>query len=300
MMRAALLVCGVIAVAGLLAHGTATPVRSEGAPGGRVMPVPKPGGGASAERAPRLRLGLPQFGRGSADPKKARLLAAYPGAFAIEGNTVVFPSGERIVWDDGRDKTAAELLTNADVEDMFAYPYPTAAAGPVEPPRAHDPGRVRSQAFFKALYGSSAGAVRQSVRTVPWLPSLGGGSLAVTTRFGIDRKIERISAELERLPARFHGYLKPPAGAFLWRQIAGTNRLSVHSFGAAVDIATANANYWRWDGAPAGGPFPYRNQIPLEIVDVFEAHCFIWGGRWYHYDTMHFEYRPELLPRCER
>ncbi|MDD5211432.1 MAG: M15 family metallopeptidase, partial [Sulfuricurvum sp.] len=26
---------------------------------------------------------------------------------------------------------------------------------------------------------------------------------------------------------------------------------------------------------------------------------FIWGGRWYHYDTMHFEYRPELLaPSC--
>ena len=26
-----------------------------------------------------------------------------------------------------------------------------------------------------------------------------------------------------------------------------------------------------------------------------EAEGFIWGGRWYHYDTMHFEYRPELL-----
>ena len=21
----------------------------------------------------------------------------------------------------------------------------------------------------------------------------------------------------------------------------------------------------------------------------------IWGGRWFHYDTMHFEYRPELI-----
>jgi hypothetical protein len=28
---------------------------------------------------------------------------------------------------------------------------------------------------------------------------------------------------------------------------------------------------------------------------VFEKHGFIWGGKWYHYDTMHFEYRPELL-----
>ena len=30
-------------------------------------------------------------------------------------------------------------------------------------------------------------------------------------------------------------------------------------------------------------------------VRVFEKHWFIRGGRWHHYDTMHFEYRPELL-----
>lgn len=39
------------------------------------------------------------------------------------------------------------------------------------------------------------------------------------------------------------------------------------------------------------------NRIPPEIVAVFERHGFIWGGRWRHFDTMHFEYRPELLPR---
>ena len=40
----------------------------------------------------------------------------------------------------------------------------------------------------------------------------------------------------------------------------------------------------------------YKNRIPMEIVRIFEKHGFIWGGRWSHYDTMHFEYRPELLP----
>ena len=43
----------------------------------------------------------------------------------------------------------------------------------------------------------------------------------------------------------------------------------------------------------------WKNKIPQEIVDAFEAEGFIWGGRWAHYDTMHFEYRPELLsPLC--
>ena len=43
------------------------------------------------------------------------------------------------------------------------------------------------------------------------------------------------------------------------------------------------------------GRVKYKNEIPWEIVRVFEAHGFVWGGKWYHYDTMHFEYRPEIL-----
>ena len=35
--------------------------------------------------------------------------------------------------------------------------------------------------------------------------------------------------------------------------------------------------------------------VPLPVVEAFEAEGFIWGGKWYHYDTMHFEYRPELM-----
>ena len=31
------------------------------------------------------------------------------------------------------------------------------------------------------------------------------------------------------------------------------------------------------------------------IIAIFESEGFIWGGRWWHYDTMHFEYRPEIL-----
>ena len=31
------------------------------------------------------------------------------------------------------------------------------------------------------------------------------------------------------------------------------------------------------------------------VIDTFEKYGFIWGRKWYHYDAMHFEYRPELL-----
>ena len=104
--------------------------------------------------------------------------------------------------------------------------------------------------------------------------------------------------ELEQLPQELRRtYLYPPGGGFNFRAIAGTDRLSPHAFGIAVDIRVATASYWRWD--PAGAE-RYRNTVPAEIVAAFERHGFIWGGRWYHYDTMHFEYRPELLLKAAR
>jgi len=79
------------------------------------------------------------------------------------------------------------------------------------------------------------------------------------------------------------------------------NRLSCHSFGMTIDINAHMAEYWQWDLRARGVTISedqcivYHNSIPWEIVEIFEKYGFIWGGKWYHYDTMHFEYRPELI-----
>jgi hypothetical protein len=57
------------------------------------------------------------------------------------------------------------------------------------------------------------------------------------------------------------------------------------------DVNTEFADYWLWSPKGTG----YRNRLPFEIVQIFEKYRFIWGGKWEHFDTMHFEYRPELL-----
>ncbi len=91
-------------------------------------------------------------------------------------------------------------------------------------------------------------------------------------------------------------YVDPgAAGAYNCRQIARTGRLSMHAYGAAIDINVKHADYWRWAGPDNGNQNRHRNKLPFEIVRIFEKHGFIWGGKWYHYDTMHFEYRPELI-----
>ena len=103
-----------------------------------------------------------------------------------------------------------------------------------------------------------------------------------------------MSTELDKLPDSFVKYVVPLASkGYNCRAIAGTTRPSAHGHGIAIDINVAWSNYWRYVGRP---PKTTRtNRIPWEIVEVFEKHGFIWGGKWYHYDTMHFEYRPELL-----
>ena len=70
---------------------------------------------------------------------------------------------------------------------------------------------------------------------------------------------------------------------------------AIYGFGIAIDIAAAHSHYWLRAKPGAGGHITYKNEIPQEIVRTFEAHGFIRGGKWYHYDTMHFEYQPELI-----
>jgi hypothetical protein len=106
---------------------------------------------------------------------------------------------------------------------------------------------------------------------------------------------ERIERAREA-DARLGRFLRKLAGGFAARKIAGTERTSAHAFGIAIDLDKSLSDYWRWQKRK---PLRWRNRFPQAIVDAFEAEGFIWGGRWYHYDTMHFEYRPELFgPPC--
>ena len=89
-------------------------------------------------------------------------------------------------------------------------------------------------------------------------------------------------------------YVEKLGGTFNWRKIAGTERLSSHSFGTAIDLNVDKSAYWRWQ-SPAQLETFSRQYWPVEIIEAFEAHGFIWGGKWWHFDTMHFEYRPEII-----
>lgn len=145
------------------------------------------------------------------------------------------------------------------------------------------------------MYGKSANEVKANLVPIFWLPKTINKSLMITSINGINKKLQAVSNDLDKLPDSLKKYITNPAGTFNWRTISGTERFSTHCFGIAIDINVDHSNYWKWDNRDTGQTLSYRNRIPIEVVEVFERHGFIWGGKWYHYDTMHFEYRPELL-----
>ena len=214
--------------------------------------------------------------------------------------TVELADGSALPWDDGvKQKTADQLLDAPDLKDMLSNPYPVREG--LSPPGAgDDPGRARVALFFEGLYGRTAAAVEQNLDSVPWPSVGGGGHLKFNRKGGAADALRLVSAELERLPSPLRKYFTTTSGTFNARKIAGTERPSAHSWGIAIDLNTDYSDYWRWDEKKHPS-LPWKNRIPVEIVRVFERRGFIWGGRWHHYDTMHFEYRPEMLrPACVR
>ena len=196
--------------------------------------------------------------------------------------------------DDGVKRNNFEMLEGGDIEDSLQQIYPS---GPCEtkPDVNFDPGRIRSEPLMKLIYGQSRKEVEGNLVPVKWF----GETLHVTKVNGVDKALEAVRDELVSR-SDLRKYLTPSAGVFNWRKVAGQENLSVHSFGAAVDLNTKFADYWVWSKGKPGRVPVYKNKFPMEIVDIFEKHGFIWGGRWYHYDTMHFEYRPELLEIAKR
>ena len=122
----------------------------------------------------------------------------------------------------------------------------------------------------------------------------------------VDRRVEELARNEPEI-RRFLAGLKEAAG-YNWREIAGTRSRSYHSYGLAVDLIPKSYGgrhtYWRWAMAANEEwyaiPYEQRWMVPRQVVQAFEEQGFIWGGKWLYFDTMHFEYRPEIIILARR
>jgi hypothetical protein len=226
------------------------------------------------------------------------MLMGYPGYFRkLELSdrrqlSVELRGGARIPYDDRVVKGYEEKLNNPDLQDMLAQPY---VPGRIRESVLlnQDPGRIRVASFFGSVYGETADEVRKNLVTV----SFCGKRVMFNAQNRAAKELESIGGELAVLLKKkphLRKFVFPLGGTFNPRNIAGTERPSAHSYGIAIDLNPKQGAYWRWSKL-SHYPLKLATRYPYDIVEIFEKHGFIWGGKWYHYDLMHFEYRPELL-----
>ncbi len=222
---------------------------------------------------------IPQFGLN-------KFVNSYPDILNYKDNMLSFKDGDSLSYHDYMEKTFQDKLNNPSIKDTLSLKYP--AFKEIKPPKLnYDPGRFRNDELLKKLYGQNKKQIEQNLVELEWVD---GTKILFNQKQNASMQLQKVISELKTLPQKYSKYITNIAGTYSFRYIKDTNRLSAHSYGIAIDLNVKQSAYWKWDKE-----YKFKNKIPKEIVDVFEKYGFIWGGRWYHYDTMHFEYRPELF-----
>jgi hypothetical protein len=219
-------------------------------------------------------------GRSAAEPAPPAPLACLAKHYSL-----VPEQTEKGAW-LGRLPDGSTVPYGPDLIDMYEIRYPKGPVAPVLQPD-FDPGRVRYEPMFAATFGDPPSP--DDLPTVWFF----GTRVRVHRRVvpALGRVVQKLN-DAVRADLSLTKFLEHAGGGYARRHVAASTRMSPHAYGIAIDIGTERADYWLWTPQRTR---KWRSRIPEAIVQAFESEGFIWGGRWYHYDTMHFEYRPELL-----
>jgi len=230
------------------------------------------------------------------DLMKTALETAYPGVVLDRAaGRLTTAEGRVVPYRGDRDVAPPDRLNDATIGDMYVYTYPLAFDLAPRKRPWNDPGRIRNEALFRALWFDDRDSARASLTRVSYSRGATRADFSVTRRHCVHAQLQAALTEIARHGPAMDRYLQNVGGSFNWRLIAGTDRLSSHSFGIAVDFNSELGGYWRWSGAAPGQAAAFDNRFPPDLVEAMERYGFIWGGKWHHFDGMHFEYRPDLI-----
>lgn len=228
------------------------------------------------------------------------IMLAYPGYIKDieysdgERTYVVLQSGKKLLYDDKRKKNGEEKIASPDIQDMLEQPYPLETTNQLMD-KYFDPGRVRVYGLLKEVYGGSQQQIEAQLENV----KAAGRSFQFSKSNGASTALKNAMQELVSLAnqdRKVAAAAFPTSGTFNYRVISGTNRLSPHAFGIAIDLARDNRDYWQWATREQGQK--RLDTYPKELVEIFERNNFVWGGKWGHFDILHFEYRPEIIMKA--
>lgn len=252
-------------------------------------------------------------------PEVVALAIAYnpavSGIFYSNGEPAVAAGGKKFLWAEGKLLPEEKLKDKEKYRSYGFYPYreempPVPSVGDekaLEMIKRYTNAREnlpRDNSFLATLYhGFSLKEILPHIKEIFFM----GFDLEVhedilpalkAVEGEVKRAIEKGDTKLKDFIASLEGL-----SAFNWRRIEDSNSRSFHSYGIAIDFLAKDYRkkpvYWNWtrvyDDNWYTTPHSKRWMPPKSMIKIFEDYGFIWGGKWFFYDNMHFEYRPELL-----
>jgi len=206
----------------------------------------------------------------------------------------ILKSGKKILYDDKLEKTLEEKCSNPDLQDTLEEYYPLTKNTSLMD-KNFNPGRYRNYQLLEDTYGNNKQSVEKKLVNLKCGYNYQFNSCN-NANISLENALKEL-LELSKSNSKISNILYPGNGTFNYRVISGTNRLSPHSFGIAIDLKSDKKDYWKWSSKEDGEK--RINEYPEELVEVFEKNNFIWGGKWGYFDILHFEYRPEIILKAK-
>lgn len=203
---------------------------------------------------------------------------------------LVLNNNNKIIYDDKKEKNKNTKISNADLQDTLEVIYPLDSINSVL--EGIDPGRGRAYTFLNSIYGSNQNEIEKNLAFF----STYCGNIMFNKKAKAGEALKKALNEAKELADkdnRVNNYIFPINGSYNYRVIQDTGRLSPHAYGIAIDLNRNDSDYWKWVDKSKGSK--RIEEYPKELVKVFEDNGFIWGGKWEHFDILHFEYRPEII-----
>lgn len=208
---------------------------------------------------------------------------------------LIMKSDKKIIYDDKIKKSNEGKINNPDLQDMLEVVYPIHEINNLMD-KNFDPGRIRVYPLLREVYGNYKGVIEKNLINV----SVGNRNYSFNKNNKASQSLKSVMKEINDIMKHnknIYSFVYPSSGTYNYRVISGTSRLSPHSFGIAIDLKRDNNDYWKWTSRENGDK--RLKAYPKELVKIFEKHNFIWGGKWGHFDILHFEYRPEFIIKAK-
>ena len=224
---------------------------------------------------------------------------SFIGEVAQLDNDVGFLFGNTwIYFRDGRMLTK-ESIKHQDRYKSIFYDY---TLGRVTKLPEYEELTLRSPDFLNHLFGTNEIKLRERCDWVPFL-----NHNAYMNNF-CERALRNVEVEILKAAKNdqeVQDFIEnlQTIYSFQQRKIRGTENTSYHSYGLALDLVPTSYNRkhanWKWSTAFIDEwqliPLEKRWSPPQVVIDAFEKNGFVWGGKWVHFDAVHFEYTPEII-----